>query len=282
MARRPRTRVRDGFALAALGILGCSPFGGADNLTPPVDGGGSPPDASGPGTFADAGDAEGSAPSSGPSLKSYAAAVLAAAPTAYWRFEEPGGLVAADETGRHPAQNGAVCGRGSGLIEGSLRSAQWTGPCAIEAPGAIDFPGMSAFTIEAWVHPGITDSRRTILSKQGGGSEVSLMFEASQLTFNRGPTSARTTAFGYPPPIEAVTIYVVAVYDGSQMVVFVDGNRGQVVSTGAALPPMTGATLFIGTRGTTDYLDGRIDELAIYPRALSQSEITLHFKAGRP
>ena len=74
--------------------------------------------------------------------------------------------------------------------------------------------------------------------------------------------------------------HIVGTYNGSQMIVYVDGNNGTVVSTVSGNISATTASLFLGSEGSSNFFDGSIDEVRVYNRALSQSEITELYNLG--
>jgi hypothetical protein len=66
--------------------------------------------------------------------------------------------------------------------------------------------------------------------------------------------------------------HAVMVYDGSEMVLYVDGaSRGTVVYSFGAAPTPTTAMTFGG--GDSNYFDGSIGELTVYDRAISADEV---------
>jgi hypothetical protein len=91
---------------------------------------------------------------------------------------------------------------------------------------------------------------------------------------NDGSTPARIIA---PTALETGKTYHVAVtYDGSQAVMYIDGAAvGSINVTGPLSPGLTDLTI-----GGPDYAsarwDGVIDDVAIYPTALTASRINEH------
>lgn len=74
--------------------------------------------------------------------------------------------------------------------------------------------------------------------------------------------------------------YVAMTYDGANLRAFVNGNLTNTIAATGTISTTTGA-FRIGSRlNTTEVWDGRIDETAIYSRALSAAEIQKIFDAG--
>lgn len=81
-------------------------------------------------------------------------------------------------------------------------------------------------------------------------------------------------------PSEGVWHHVVSTYDGVNMKVYVDGVLKQTCAATGSIN-LTGGGIEIGSFASTGYpFKGVIDEVRIYNRALSASEITTLYKAG--
>ena len=139
----------------------------------------------------------------------------------------------------------------------------------------------NAMTVTAWIKPeDITTSRNQDVVRKGDPNAIYLLsFQeyGTQLTFGLKTTS------GYhiesDTPITAINYtdgqwhLIVGLYDGSNIKVFKDGILiGSKSQTGLILAS-TGK-LFIGcVEGPSEFFKGSIDDIRIYNRALSDSEI---------
>ena len=143
-------------------------------------------------------------------------------------------------------------------------------------------------TIDAWVKPtsGIPGFGM-IVAKGGNGSGFS-----SQYQFNVSPTRRlafqSATVFQGPPnllaasslPLDTFT-HVAVTHDGTTGKLYVNGNI--VDQSDFALAPPTAQSLRIGTeatQGSAVFFKGLIDEVQIFSRALSPTEIQAIFNAG--
>lgn len=151
----------------------------------------------------------------------------------------------------------------------------------------------SAMTIEAWINANTTASARDILSKWGPGGDNQYIFKIHNMSDNQrielsesgsghdladvsGTTSVSTgtwvhLAATFDSTTETVQLY----YNGSP-----DGSLG--VGSGRSIHSDT-SDLIIGAVSVPsikENFSGRIDELAVYNRALTGSEIEAIYDAG--
>ena len=110
----------------------------------------------------------------------------------------------------------------------------------------------------------------------GSDWQVILGFDHSD-----GTTFYGTTLTAGGTAIEGVWQHVVAVYDGTDISLYVNGTQVASQPTDKPMLPNTGAPLILGDRGYTgwDYT-GQLDEFALYTSALSASEVKAHYDNG--
>lgn len=210
-------------------------------------------------------------------------------PRGYWRFGESEGTAVADSATADGSQDGVLSGGATFLEEGAI---------AGDADTSIAFNGSDAyvrvadganlanFTIAAWVKPTAT-SGRTIFSRtsgtnfHGNWSHVVHIDGAGKFAHylydGTGKTVTGTTT------AQAETWYFVAVTaaQNGSMRLYVNGEQeGADVSIG--IPWTGGNTYGIGhSTPVGGFFAGQIDEVALFPRALSAQEIAdLYAAAG--
>jgi len=233
------------------------------------------------------------AASGGPSAttvpKTYRATVLDDAPAAYWPMDETSGGIMDDATG-----NG-----NNGQYAGTFALGQ-PGPHPGDGNTAVAFDGLSGsasvpnstslqmntVSIELWVKMRTDNEYGVYVAKnvEGGGGAGSSWF---QLLNNRhtGRLEFRVTSDGDPAIISASTLalntwyYVVATYDGTVAKLFVNGTLDGSLTV-AATPKQTADPLFIGRRGDGLFNNVVLDDVAIYPTALSAARIAAHWRAA--
>jgi hypothetical protein len=211
------------------------------------------------------------------SLSAYAKTVLAARPEAYWRLSELGGSLAFDQTGRHQ-------GRYLDGVAFYLPGPQSPQFSAKEINRAVHLVGGRftarvenlgpVYSVEMWFWNGLpNDARATTGHLFTRGSD--------QLVIGgKGTAQGRlifSQAAGRTEVGPKTWNHVVLVREGKSAQVYLNGELE--ISAGAA--PATGSELFVGGRGeASDTLEGKIDEVAVYRRALNAGEIARRREAS--
>jgi RHS repeat-associated protein len=216
------------------------------------------------------------------SMSTYASTVLGDAPAVYYRLGD-GTVAAADSSSnlRDGTYGGTYTQTQSGaLLNDPDRSFHSAGGSVSEwLPGAGLPAGNAPRTVEAWVNT-TTDG---VIVGYGGGSCSTyflLRYVSGQVGVQEGCGANQNFAAAYP--IENRTWhYVAATYDGSTLTVYLDG---QSVGTAALGAQSTSAANFAlgaeGDNGCCGFGNAYLDEVAVYPTALSAAKILAHFNAA--
>jgi hypothetical protein len=223
------------------------------------------------------------------SFPGYRQSVLFDSPVSYWRFGEAAGSTAADEQG---ANNGTYTNSPtlaqSGVLVGDANT-------AVSFDGTDDRTDVAyaaglnpdKFTVEAWARPtgGAGTNRAVVASyNEVGGVFGYGIWAASDNTWKLyvGNGSARTTVTGPAVTLNAWT-HLVGTYDGTTASLYVNGNLAATTAvtyaSNATAPLGIGAWNNSGT--WQQYFPGRIDEVAVYKRALSLARVQMHYSAYR-
>lgn len=141
---------------------------------------------------------------------------------------------------------------------------------------------LQSFTLASWVMPD-KFSGGTVLSKNGsGGSTESLYFLAiSQGRMQFGVHNSITLSAGGTGIEPQQWSYTAVTYDSETVPntkLYVNGRH--VLSSNIPSLKANTTDLFIGRGAEGDYFKGRIDDVRVYSKALSGSEITNLFKDG--
>src|SRR5262249_17296862 len=210
----------------------------------------------------------------------YAPAVLSDGPPAYWRLGEAFGTTAADAAGANPGtlvggvtpgQTGALAdGNAAMLFNGS------TGYVSVANPAA-SLAG--DLTIELWLNVSLA-ARQTLISKNNK-SEFELTLETwGQLNFYQGDG---TTYEEVPLPFAGIIanawqhVVITRVASTKTIQLYVNGvlkdTRTYTGTVAAGTRPISIGRNDAGSR----YTNGRLDEVAVYSKALSAAQVSAHY-----
>jgi hypothetical protein len=201
---------------------------------------------------------------------------------AAYGFDEAAGIVQVTD----------ASGRGNtGTISGATRTT------AGKIGGALSFNGTNAWvtvkdaasldlttgmTIEAWVKPSALAGWRSVVLKEATGGLAYALYSGNNAGRPAGYVhiSNDVAAPGTADMVANVWTHLAVTYDGTTLRLFVNGVRVRSQSApGAAMT--TGGALRIGGNSVWgEYFKGLIDEVRIYNRALTGSEIQADMTAA--
>ena len=241
----------------------------------------------------------------------YVRGIEQSSPIVYWRFEDLQNGKIANEIGDTcagvvvgspdwPLQaNNRVIEFGSGLSDEALRA-------CVESNEPLGSSISESYTVELWVKPshfhlgtlvsfvrspppGGNPGHHGMLLELGGPlTAPSAIEHPGRIRFlHRDPPSddpsIGTSIFSKSPYKLRRWVYVVAVKEGPQMRLYVNGNLAGTAHDDSQLSG--DLTVLIGQldrhRDWRRFI-GQLDELAIYGRALGEGEIRRHFELARP
>jgi len=193
----------------------------------------------------------------------------------YWKFDEGSGLIAYDSAGSN-----------DGVVFGS----QWV---SAQLGGALDFDGVNDYVevsdsaslditgqiaVVAWIKRDVTGVRHDIVAKHTGTTP----YYGFHLTI--GPANNVGLGLTISNSWEQSTAgyigsgawhHIAGTYDGTEMRTYIDG---ELVGSNTVVGSIAtnGRNLYIGRTDPThggNFVDGMIDDVRIYNRALSASEV---------
>jgi hypothetical protein len=213
-------------------------------------------------------------------------------PVTFYRFEETAGSVAADLIGVHP-------GTLKNFVASSQPGAPQVGGNAALFDGINDYVSVAnpfsasqlngaSYSVELWFNPNFSDARMTLvaLTTAAGHAVMLERIEGGYIRFvNRIPAGIggsgndlQSTATA----IEGRWNHVAAVRDGASMRIYLNGAQVASLSNATGNLPAD-LRLTIGRLSDTQgmrYFAGKLDEVAIYNRALTPGEVALHASHG--
>lgn len=230
----------------------------------------------------------------------YASAVLASRPFSYWRLNEWDGVRAADGSGQK--RDGLLEGPFAWYLDGPSFAKDSAAPInrAVHLVGG-RIRGVGAglgksYSVELWfcnLLPGDVRPVTAYLFARGGdevmrtagGEGLALggtSGDAGRLVFCAGDEPAGRVA-GRTPIERGQWQHVVLVRNGDMVSIYLNGgNKAEIEARTPARFAAGRSAVFAGGRNdNVANLEGKIDEVAVYDRALSTEEIARHFAAGR-
>ena len=210
---------------------------------------------------------------------------------AHWSLDETSGTTAVDDVG---ARNGTLAG-GVALNQPPVISGQGRSMSFDGVDDVITIPYAAAlnpatFSAEAWV------SLSSLPTPASGGADIVAFLAnnkrgwdlevnaagALYVVWGNG-TVLTATQVAQPGSIKVGTRHhVVVTFDGTTLSGYVDGKLAQAGATITGFVPNASFNPTIGS--TSDFagrfLSGRIDEVALYSRALLPAEVAQHYDAG--
>jgi hypothetical protein len=203
-----------------------------------------------------------------------------AALVSWWRAEGNGW----DQLGGNSGtlQNGATFAAGR---TGEAFSFDGVSGCVV-VPDSGSLRLTNQLTIEAWINTRSTNANRGIVSKVGGtggnnGYQLLLSYNTLGGQFNSPGQSWPSATVSYPGAIvPGVWNHVAWTYDQSAMKLYLNGLPVATNVIGPKSIAASSSNLRIsGDDGNHGYFDGLIDEVSVYNRALSDSEIAAIYNA---
>jgi len=200
---------------------------------------------------------------------------------AYWNFDEGTGTMAADSSGN--GNHGTLVNGTSwstGIKGNALSFDGVAGNVIISDSSSL---GLSnSFTLSAWVFPTAAQNRFTaVMSKNSASDHTYFLYATSSNSYCGGTgdplaganiTATQQVICGQSGlPLNRWS-HLVSSYDGSNLNLYVNGSLSQNVPASGAIDIATGP-LQIGASYFGEYFQGSLDEVRVYNRALSPTEV---------
>ncbi|MBI5803880.1 hypothetical protein HY450_01410, partial [Candidatus Pacearchaeota archaeon] len=150
----------------------------------------------------------------------------------------------------------------------------------INVPDVVD--GLNDMTVAMWVKPSYADeitTNKILLDQQGTGSDTIVILritnEVYRLTLFNGTQASITINSG--AYLDTDWHHLVATYDGSSAIFYVDGGSAGSALLGGVIEPSPGNDLYISTNTASQSFNGTIDEFMILNKSLNSSEVSSLF-----
>jgi hypothetical protein len=218
------------------------------------------------------------------SASTYSNQVLSGSPAGYWRLDELSGTTAADSAGTNTGtyMGGFTLGA-PGAISGDSDTAVLLDGLSgtVMIPDSSSLDPSTAITLEAWIKPSsLPSAGSTMILRKDSQYQLSIAANGS-LGFRvyQGGVAEEVDSAAGTAPVGNWT-YVVGTWDGSKMTLYVDGTAVASMPLSGSIDTTT-SRLWLGSiYNSWGYFAGDLDEVAVYPSALSASEVQDHWGVG--
>ncbi|HAA53492.1 MAG TPA: hypothetical protein DCE42_01980 [Myxococcales bacterium] len=147
-----------------------------------------------------------------------------------------------------------------------------------------------SFTVEGWWYPTLLGTDTVVIagqisrSKATAGLFVTKEGKAAAIVSTTGAFSLSHAAIAQNPLTLDKWHHIAMTFDGKSLILYVDAKKVSTQQINGP-PARTGLPFRIGARSEapgdmTGIIDGVIDSWAVWPRALSESEVTARMKRG--
>lgn len=210
----------------------------------------------------------------------YAQKVVADGASNYWRLNEASGTTALDAIGgAHGTISGGVTLNQPGQVEKAMLFGGVDGKIAIPAPFTVPL----VCTVEAWINYGANPQGVKMFFLTRGlvgatGDTIAVGVSGATGTGPLGAFSGAGSAIGTIQVLAGKWTHCAYVFTGTTVSLYVNGvfDRTQPL---ARTTPSTGPAQMGFDPGVYAYL-GTVDEVALYPLALTPTQIAAHAAAG--
>lgn len=227
----------------------------------------------------------------------YEALVRSDGPIAYWRFNETSGTTAVDVTGNgHDAtySGGVTLGAAGVMHDGSADTAASFDGVDDEVLGldwgTLEFAGTAPFTVEVWLTHSGKNALQGIITKAyshgtGNNDGWGMAINNSDISITRA--SGTATQGASSTVVGGTVAHAVGTYDGTTLTLYINGTAVSASTTAISIPANTeplyianGSSPGGGPGDGSKRYQGKLDEIAIYDRALTAAEVSEHYTVG--
>jgi hypothetical protein len=208
-----------------------------------------------------------------PARSSYASQVLADGAIGYWRLDELSGNFIDKVSGLVGTPSGGITRGQVGALADGNAAALFNG-----STGKVALPNRAltaAWTAEAWVNTTVA-KQQSFFSNYTGSAGTYCGLDVNGKAFLYMPTAAPTLLAAAGANLaDGAWHHIAITNDGATTTMYVDGA---LIRTGAmthAVEAATPAAIGFGG-GVADYFAGTLDDVALYPVALTPAQIAQH------
>jgi hypothetical protein len=201
---------------------------------------------------------------------------------AYWQMDEGSGSIVSDSSGNEHTGTVYEASWTSGISSNALSFDGINDYVAISYDSDFAYTiGQDDLTLSAWVYPHSKDSSESgaIYSDRAVGNDVvAVSMKVSSGMFNVGGWSPTSDSYTVQASVPANNKWylMTAVFDSSEVKLYIDGTLKSSASLSGVSLTNGGTGMMLGKHqggSWSNYFDGIIDDVRIYNKALSSSEV---------
>lgn len=197
----------------------------------------------------------------------------------YWKLDEASGARLDSHANNDLADNNTV-GSATGILNLGADFESGNSEYLTAVPAAINVD--DTWSISLWIKRESTGATNYFMYQRSGENGSAFGIDSSDKVFMvSGSGSFGGSAVSTASLTSTAAFYhVVVIFNGAASKIYINGSLDSTVTCNAITPPNT--ELNIGTNHTHDagFLDGILDEVGIWSRALTAPEVTSLYNAG--
>jgi Concanavalin A-like lectin/glucanases superfamily len=207
----------------------------------------------------------------------YSAAVLMDKPSYYWRLNEPSGIARELIQGLNGTVSGGVTYAQPGALVDGDKAMLFDGLTGkILTAGSVTLP--MVVTVEGWIKTS-SATYQTLFSTRNPDNIGVVFFGLDPNGFMSVFGGGGVAGTGGVSVKNGQWHHLVYIFKGTDVSLYIDGVFERTLVTSRTSTISSPAS--IGAEAGGNFCQGSIDEVAIYPRALTASEILSHYQSGR-
>ena len=208
----------------------------------------------------------------------------------HWKLDETSGTTAADSSGNGndgTMNSGldATSDSGKGAVGNALRFLSNYG--AISIPDDATLNPSNQITVSSWIKTTNASTSRMLYKWDGGSNNDYILWKTGagiprfEINTSGGSVILSATAVDIN---DGIWHHITGTYDGSTVSIYVDGVFNNSIAHSGTLndgtrPIVVGAE---NTTGATFSVNGQLDDVRIYDRAITDAEVTALYNMGTP
>ncbi len=145
------------------------------------------------------------------------------------------------------------------------------------------FKNLETFSVCVWVYPmELSDDHNTIISKVTPQRDFDLKIRKSDMKYNCRFVYDNPSLLYLCNSEETVKLntwtHLICQWTGTKFQMYINGELSKEQDETENIPPWTGTIMTIGSMGSSEYFTGKIDDIRIYDKILSNNEMQLIYR----